>query len=188
MKTNISLGVSLISSCLVIYSNTLLANDTDLVATTVPASACVPVSSTDMNRARLSNGAWVFSGSSTGTIRLYCPLPVNAFTLSNSSNDNDITRYRVYYRDSDATGNDAIVRTRLVYRTSSGMFYAGSTWSSNTPNFSSTSLTGNRIDIHPNPHDVRSNALYSFYISIYRRNTSQNPVFSGIDFPVYQVE
>jgi hypothetical protein len=173
-----------------ISTGNALANDRDLWATTVPASACQPRNETDAGKLLLSNGAWVFTGSETGSIVLYCPLPLNAFTLTDFSNDNDITRYRIYYRDTDggtAGGNgglaipqQAYISTRLVYRRSDGLYSAGNLWHSNvTP----INAVANTTAIMNNVHDVQFDALYSFYVVMYRANTSMSPAFSGIDFP-----
>ena len=154
------------------------ANDQDVWATTVPAPACQPVDSFQASKVRLSNGAYVFRGNSTGTVQFYCPLPLNAFTVANFSHDNDITKFRIFYRDSDGTGNAARVTARLVYRLANGLYAGGSTWNSNISN-----VTTNTTRIHNNPHDMRSASLYSFYVTLTRTNTSQDPAFSGIDFP-----
>lgn len=167
---------------LVGLAGTARANDRDMLATTVPATACEPLNSSHANEVQLSNAAWVFRGSHTGTITFYCPVPRNAWTLSDNTNDNDISAYRIYYRDSDGTGTTAQVTARLVYRGASGLFSAGSTWNSNNH-----AATGNTTAFKENVHDVRFDALYSFLVTLRRTNTQQAPAFSGIDFATIPV-
>ena len=153
------------------------ANDQDIWSTTVPASSCQPANSIHLAKVTLSNGAWVFRGNNTGTVAFYCPLPVNAFTKSDFSNDNDISRFRVYYRDTDGMGLTSRVTARLTYRRSDGSYVAGSTWSSD--NFANNA---NTTRLHTINHDVRANALYAFYVTLRRTSNAQSPAFSGIDF------
>lgn len=155
-----------------------LANDRDVAATTIPATACRPNTDSADAVLALSNGAYVFNGSATGTVILYCPLPITAYTISDFTDDNDISRYRVYYRDSDGIGVASEVRTRLVYRDANGLTQLGSTWSSNLSN-----ITDNTTQIVNLNHDVGTDRLYSFTVIMQRTNTTQNPAFSGIDFP-----
>ncbi|WP_414544119.1 hypothetical protein [Nostoc sp. CCY0012] len=158
-------------------SSPVLANDRDVLATTIPASACRPQNNVDDAKVALSNGAYVFTGSATGTVIFYCPLPINANTVSDMTNDNDISAYRVYYRDTDGIGTGSEITTRLVYRDAAGLNGVGSTWSSNVFN-----NANNRTQFVNLNHDVGSNRLYSFLVTMQRTNTSQNPAFSGIDF------
>ena len=166
-------------------ANTVLANDAPLLATTVPASSCAPVDEAQSDKVRLSNGAWVFSGVHTGTVMFYCPLPLNAMDVNNVLQVNDMTTYRVYYRDSDGGGilnNRAKVTARLIYRKADGMYSGGSLWSSRfTPN----NQTDNSTAIKVNNHTLQANALYSFVVTLYRSESEQKPAFSGIDFPLY---
>lgn|GEM_PF-4429130 len=153
------------------------ANDSDVRSTTVPASACTPIDTTQASRVRMSNGAWVFRGSSTGTVTFYCAVDFNAYTKSNNTNDNDVSGFRVFFRDSDAGGNASRVTARLTYRRPDGMYSAGSTWSSNV-----TNTTANTAGYHQNNHDVSFDGVYSFLVTLRRTSTSQSPAFSGIDF------
>lgn len=183
MLKKLVIVIGLFSVGLFWLSGTARASDRDMLATTIPATACEPINSIHANRVGLSNGAWVFRGSWTGTIFFYCPVPRNAWTLSNTSNDNDISAYRVYYRDSDGTGAASRVTARLLYRQTGGLFSGGSTFSSN-----SFSPTGNTRATKINFHDVRAGALYSFLVTLRRTSTSVNPAFSGIDFWIPPVQ
>ncbi len=171
------LFVALFTVGFVGVTGTAKASDRDMLATTVPATACEPYRSSDARRVWLSNAAWVFRGANTGTITFYCPVPRNAVTLSDTTNDNDISAYRIYYRDSDGNGTAARVTARLLYRRASGLFSAGSLWNSND-----YPVTGNTTVTKTNLHDMRSSALYSFLVTLSRTNRQQDPAFSGIDF------
>ncbi|OCQ98811.1 hypothetical protein BCD64_22420 [Nostoc sp. MBR 210] len=155
------------------------ANDRDITATTIPATACRPNSDSGDASVVISNGAYVFNGSATGTVTLYCPLPINANTLVDFSNDNDISRYRVYYRDTDGIGTASEIKVNLTYRDANGLTPVGGTWSSN--GFNIIDNTTRFVDLI---HDVGLDRLYSFVVTMQRTNTTQNPAFSGIDFPV----
>ena len=166
-----------------------LANEQDVWSTTVPASSCEPSNEASANKVVLSNGAWVFSGNNIGLVTFYCPLAINAFTVANFSNDNDISSFRIYYRDTDGgifgapngvPTNQARVTARLTYRKSDGMYSAGSLWSSQGTPFN---VRSNTTVVKPNVHDVQANALYSFIVTMLRTTPTQNPAFSGIDFP-----
>jgi hypothetical protein len=176
-------AITLVLSFLTLNERTF-ANDQDALATPVPAPACEPQNQAQAAKVALSNAAWVFSGSSTGSVTFFCPVILNCITEAEADppNNNTISSFRVYYRDSDATGNAARVTARLAFRGSSGRFFAGSEWDSNNPNAGSE-LTGNRTDIQPNQHGVQCDALYSFLVTLMRADPAQNPAFSGIDFP-----
>lgn len=157
----------------------LLANDQDVRATTVPATACQPATHAMAALVQISNAAWTFAGNATGTVYLYCPLPINGNTVSGAGDDNDISAYRIYYRDSDGTGAAAEVTTRLLYRRSDGLYSGGAAWSSNSNLLDTTT---NTVVFHLNAHDMTADGVYSFLVTLRRTNTDASAVFSGIDF------
>jgi hypothetical protein len=122
----------------------------------------------------------VFAGDETGNAQLFCPLPVNAFTVSDGSQDNDMTWYRIFYRDSDGSGSAAQLTVRLGYRDSSGHHWAGSEWVSSD----ASAETSNTTEFQSNPHDVSPWGLYSFVVMLTRTNANQDPAFGGLDFAV----
>lgn len=160
-------------------STVALASHRDLLATTVPASACEPVNSSDAARIRLSNGAWVFRGANTGQVSFNCPLPVNANTVSDNTDANYISSYRIYFRDTDVLGNQAEVRVRLRSRSSTGLAYVSPQWSSNGAVYPGP--TNTRVCERLN-HNLNNDQIYHFLMSLRRSNTNQNPAFTGIDF------
>ena len=165
----------LVLSSLLVGAGSVAANDQDLLATTVPATACQPANPTSHGRVGLTNGAWVFLPGVTGTAYLWCTLPVNMYTVSDASQDNDITYYRILYRDSDGAGNAAQLTVRLGYRHQAGFTWAGSTW------VSTGAADTNTFDHHWNPHDVAV-GVYSFMVTITRTVETEDPAFGGIDF------
>lgn len=169
--------VALLTAGLMYGPPLVMASTPDLRATTVPAAVCTPVDSTQASMVTLVNAAWVFRGANIGTVNFYCPLSRNTFTMSNATNNNQISGYRVYYRDSDGTGAAARVTTRLLYRRGDGLYGAGNTWSSSVHN-----ISGNTTRNISNPHNLQADALYSFLVTLQRTNIQQEPAFSGIDF------
>ncbi len=156
------------------------ANDRDLRATTIPASACRPSSDTDDAKVRLTAAGYLFNGNSTGTVTFHCPLPINANTVSDATNDNDITTYRVYYRDSDGNQNSAQITVQLGYvGADGGALAVAPAWSSNLIN-----INGNTAQVADIPdHDVGSNRFYGFVVTMRRNSPNNTTVFTGIDFP-----
>src|SRR5262245_54365151 len=76
------------------------ANDRDLRGTPVPATACIVTFGDDVPQPEREG--W-FSVENQ-QVNLRCPLPVNNIELSSTSNDNDISKFRVHYRDGDGFG------------------------------------------------------------------------------------
>jgi hypothetical protein len=158
-------------------SHVSAATDIDTQATTIPASACRPSNDSEDAKVRLSNGAYVFNGSATGTVTFYCPLPINGLSISQPQDQNSIAGYRVYYRDSDGARNSASIKTRLIYRDAQGLKGVGTEWISNSNNV--TANTAQYINL---PHNLGSFRLYAFLVTLSRSNTNLDPAFSGIDF------
>ena len=168
------------------FPSAAVANDQDVQATTIPASACRPESDTADASVRMVNGAFIFNGNSTGTVRFFCPLPINRLTVSGPSNDNDLTGYRVYYRDTDGTGNLAEITTHLFYRNSNAgsSIAVGAAWGSNSNPSNSTVNTSFFVG---QTHQFEAFRLYFFGVTMRRNNINQDPAFGGIDFIPPQV-
>src|SRR5688572_17792610 len=98
------------------------ANDRDLLATTIPAAACpiayppvdpVPATAWSVQGLRLVGALGSPSGMRGVWVR--CPLPLNNIEISNrTSNDNDMTSFRVLYQDADGFGEASNVAVSLV--------------------------------------------------------------------------
>ena len=179
MNIKCCLGFLIIINILFSWPTVALATSRDILSTTIPASACQPDSSAASGRVSLTNGAYVFSGNATGTVRFYCPLPVSRYTSNGLANDNDISSYHVYYRDPDGLANSSEITTRLFYRNVNGQTAVGSASSSNSFN-----VTGNTARIVRLNHNLGFERLYYFLVTIRRSSTELRPAFSGIDFEI----
>jgi hypothetical protein len=162
-------------------SSPVFANTQDVSATTIPASACRPQDDTADAKVILSNGAYVFKGSATGTVIFYCPLPINANTISDNTNANRISTYRVYYRDTDGNGLGSEITTQLAFRDFGGLKTVGSAWTSNAISPPTYENTSKYVSLK---HNLDSGRLYFFAVAMKRTDTSKDPAFSGIDFAV----
>jgi hypothetical protein len=157
-----------------------LPNPHDLIHRTVPASSCAPLDAGQSAKVRLQNGAWRFDGVSTGTVSLYCPLPMTAFPADNSEpNYTEMEFFRVWYRDSDGLAVNARVTANLRYRDLDGGWKNAHPGTFNSNVFANT---GFAAKIFGAIHTFETDAIYSFYITIYRANSDQTVEFHGIDF------
>ncbi len=160
-----------------LFSTTTLA--TDLLHTTVPASACQPRSS-DAHLVRMNNAAWSFRNGETGRATLYCPLPIHSSDFS--PNDRSVDLIRIYYRDSDGSGAQASVTVRLMHRrpNAGGIYFTAPQWDSNT--VISPDDEDHRTEFHLVDETLNVNRIYSFRVNLERVSEGENPVFTGIDF------
>jgi hypothetical protein len=158
------------------------ANDRDLRGTPVPAAACVEVS-----RSGLTGNPW--SGSFFGmegagkVLLLRCPLPVNNVELSGNTDDNDLSKFRVHYRDPDGSGNGAIVTVTLVEMGATATGDTVSThlcqWSSNADG---TGATGATRATKACAHDLAADVFYHFNVQL-QSGAGLTVQFLGVDFP-----
>jgi len=174
-----TLFFGLIGAALAIISSIAQANDRDLRATTIPASAC---QSTAVFSGFLSSqGNWVASGGSNSFVALVCPLPLNNIDLGGTTDDNDLSKFRVHYRDGDGVGTAAQVALNL-YRitvttteTFSRQFICSF--------FSAPSTTSYTRTTRSCAHDLVFGSFYVFNIEINAGQNTGDTEFVGIDFP-----
>ncbi len=166
-----------ISIALFSLTGQVAANDRDLRATTIPASACELSNSVQADKVFLSQGSWVFRTGETGGVIFNCPLPLNAYTVSDNSNDNDMTHFRVYYRDTDATGIESTLTARLQRKSTSGTLFLGPQWNSNNVNIAVHTAAS-----HSTVHELAFSGQYMIQVTMGRTNANQRPMFTGIDF------
>ena len=161
------------------------ANDRDLLGTPVPAASCVKYYADNAEGGALNSGrrqrrSWyngVFAlrggvgtpGQDYKDFRLHCGLAVNQVEISNlTSNDNDITSFRVLYRDGDGRGAATVVEVTLYKMTALSSGEVQSTpvcqWSSNT---SGTGATGYIRATVPCAHDIPVGAFYHFDVRLF---------------------
>ena len=169
-------------------------NSWNLGATTIPASACQPVDSTDAGVVKLSNGAWVFDVNAPASASFYCPLHLNEVQLNDPFGPNTyLDQYRVLYRDPDGgflgcpggvcpppAGQQAIIQVELTYRDVNGMQKVpGSKWTSMVSSFVNTANTHATKKVG---ESFVPGAIYAFEVTMTRANPALKPAFSGIDF------
>lgn len=156
------------------------ANDLDLRAHRIPASACHE-SVTDT----LNFGQFRVAGPNKAAVA-ECPLPISNIELSAGATDNDMTRFRIHYRDSDGRGDRVLVQVEVFRRNFAGngpdiVFICG--WDSNRQGGSATFLTSATVDC---PEDISATGFYTFMVQLRTSSSaalSAQAVFNGIDFP-----
>jgi hypothetical protein len=160
------------------YSSPGQANDRSLRALMIPPSSCQVDENEpfedDPFKTPFSVGRFT-----PGVYTLLCPLPVNNIEMSGTSDDNDISSFRVNYDDQDGLGSGGEVSVILNRTVISGgviRFIPVCRWSSNTDG-----EPGAMSDVVPCQHDVRSRNFYAFDVVLDR--TTAEVSFFGIDFP-----
>jgi hypothetical protein len=117
-----------------------------------------------------------------GFYEVLCPLSVNNIEMSGRSNDNDLSSFRVTYRDQDGLGSGGEVSVtlhRTVLLPGGGIrFVPVCSWSSNTDGDDQLGATS---DVVPCEHDVHRQNFYAFTVVLDR--TTAEVSFYGIDFP-----
>jgi hypothetical protein len=161
------------------------ANDRDLRATTVPGAGCIEVVRSTYNNPWTS-GEYFTVSSTNQYLKLRCPLPLNQVDLSGTTNDNDISKFRVFYADSDGFGTDASVVVELVriaMPPSAGWpeTTVVCAWSSNTDGTGAvTAAKATKACMH----DLAAEAFYHFTVSLRTGGGGgQSATFLGISFP-----
>lgn len=172
----ILLIVGLITS---LFSTTIFAVTADVLRHTIPAAACQPSNSAYADKLYLSNNGWNFASGQTGSARLYCSLPLSVYAGDFLLNNNDIVAVRVAYRDTDGTASNARVFARMYSRSTPGVTSWHKWFDSNSsPN---VGYTNGWAGGTPN-RDIRWYDFQGAYVYMYRAETTEYPVFVGIDF------
>ena len=175
-----------------------LANDRDLRATSVPASSCIPYFAENAEAPGQSlpwfNSFYGLEGAYPNPdhriVYLHCPLSVNNIELSTKSNDNDISSFRVAYRDADGLGMAAWVEVYLyqlvVLASGEPRIWLICHWNSRENGSTTTGFT--KVDVLC-AHDILPGAFYTFEARLFTRfvggPTPPTPAaaFAGITFP-----
>ena len=201
MKTIYKTITSSIILATAFFSPYSLANQINLSAYTIPASACIPANPIDSDKLKLSHGSYVFASGETGSASLLCPLSLSGWKAGVSILDQNyldpfisMSKYRVYYRDPNDCSSATGVEVRLRYRNKTGLIALNPKWhswqDSDSPNtICYMGVTKNTTQEVTFSHNLKTDRLYHFLVKIKRLNTAQKPAFSGIDFPYkYNVE
>jgi hypothetical protein len=165
------------------------ANDRDLRATTIPASACIELDNQNASRSFLQNEGYYRLEPGNGVFRvlhLRCPLPLNNIDLGGATDDNDISKLRVLYRDPD--GGFGASRIRITLKRvghSPGNTDIATldvcTWISDLGGLPPSSAGRST---QPCPHDLPFGAFYTFIVEMVNFESSTGRLeFAGIDFP-----
>lgn len=162
-----------------LFSATAFAVTADLLRHTIPAAACQPYNAATADKLYLSTNGWNFVGGQTGVARLYCSLPLSIFAGDIIFNNNDITTVRVAYRDTDGMLGNARVWTRMYSRTTPGLTNWHKWYDSNS---SPITVYTNGWAGGTASRDINWYDFQGAYIYMYRANTTEYPVFVGIDF------
>jgi hypothetical protein len=179
-RTSRTLAIALTGLALTADAALAQWNPYDLIHRTVPASACAPVDPIQSAKVRLTNGAWQFEGASIGTVNFYCPLPMNAFPADNSEpNYTHMEFFRVWYRDSDGSATAARVTAYLRHRALNGGWLIAHAGMFSSNGFANVGFSVKKFFAD---HTFQTDALYSFYVTLYRANTDRNVEFHVIDF------
>ena len=158
------------------------ANDRDLRGTPVPAAACVEYRRTGPIGDPWKAGWFALTGHGL-SLQLRCAFPVNNVELSGRSDDNDLTRVRVHYRDSDGFGGGAGVQVVLgrSFVTASGavQFEAVCSWASNAHGTGGVSAAKSSRAC---THDLAADSFYhvDVFMGVVDGHTAE---FLGVDFP-----
>ena len=162
-----------------------LANDRDLRATMVSGASCGEAARSTYNNPWTS-GDYFSVSSANQYLRLRCPLPLNEIDLSGTTNDNDISKIRVFYGDSDGFGTDATVTVGLVkiaMPASPGwpQTTVVCSWSSDTDGTGAVTAAKATMAC---VHDLAAEAFYHFNVSLHTgANGGNAATFVGISFP-----
>lgn len=161
---------------------TARANDRDLRGTPVPAAACIEYRRTGPIEDPWKAGYFSLTGDGQ-YLQLRCPFPVNNVELSAGTDDNDLTKMRVHYRDSDAFGGGAGVQVVLgrsfVNASGNAQFQAVCFWASNAHGTGAvTAAKAARACVH----DLAADSFYhvDVVLGVVAGNSAQ---FLGVDFP-----
>ena len=147
----------------------------------MPAAACVAYLRTPAGAAESwSPGSFGVVGPGQ-SVRLRCPLPVNNVDLSGTSNDNDLTKLRGHYRDTDGFGTGGVVCIELLRTTASAQPNTSvCIWSSNVDGTGGTTAT---TATKTCPHDLAAGAFYHLDVLLLATGAGNVAEFFGVDFP-----
>jgi hypothetical protein len=151
------------------------ANDRGVRGVMIPAAACNLV----VGSATLTDiPNWTVRGGASATIT--CPLPINNVNLGGTDGDNDITKFRVLYRDTDGSGSQAALTVTLFKSKVSNGTLTTTQVCRATLATTSTAFTATTVTC---AHDVAGGGtFYSFGVLMTGLGTREAD-FTGIDFP-----
>jgi hypothetical protein len=151
------------------------ANDRGVRGTVIPAPECTLIGGS----ARLSEiPNW--TAELGGIAVISCPLPINNIDLGSNSNDNDITKFRVLYRDSDGAANQASLAVSLLKSKITNGTLSTSQICNSTLTTTATGFTASTINC---PQDVAGGGTFYRFLVVLVGLSTAEAEFAGIDFP-----
>lgn len=150
------------------------ANDRSLTALSIPPSSCQAWPSSP---GTFQGSVWHAIAGQTAV--LYCPLPVTNIEMGASGADNDMSKFRVHFRDSDGPAAGASVSAALV-QTSRSSLSPTTICSADLGTTTTSSFVTNTI---PCRHDISSNGAFYVIVVTLRSSPAAFSSFLGIDFP-----
>ncbi|MFY0534094.1 hypothetical protein [Nannocystis pusilla] len=143
----------------------------------VPASACSPETPDDDAALELSNGSWIFSGTETGTMTLWCPVATDK--PWSSLDPYNIYNLRLWYRDPDGTATGSQVTARLYRREVDS---SNSLSMTDEINSNSSNVTGSNT-LWESVTNTNDDVLFYVRVTISRSSTTASVAFHGVDLP-----
>lgn len=160
-------------------------NDRGLRGTMIVPSGCqiypvdIPNCNSPLNqRGKFTGNGWI---GGICSLVLTCPLPINNIDLGGTSSDNDISKFRVHYKNSNVTGQVIVhlIRSQVVSTgfTSSAVCGGALPRTGNIPTRTTVQC----------PHDVAGDGTFYHFEVILQSPISiilgDSLMFLGIDFP-----
>lgn len=163
------------------------ASDRSVRGVMIPPSSCQPYPQAGPDciiprgqlRGYLTGNAWTIFPTDCQFV-LVCPLPINNIELGGMATDNDISKFRVHFRDPNP-GSQVIAR--LIKSQVSGGTFISSSVCGGLVSAATTTPTTTTVSC---PHDVAgAGTFYHFEVILIGAGTSsiETPSFYGIDFP-----
>jgi hypothetical protein len=164
-----------------------MANDRDLRATQIGAAACDLRSGAAL---RQNSGTVILYGtppdSPTVQTEFDCALPLNNVDLGGTTNDNDITKFTVYYRDADGLNGGVLVQVLLMeaaVANGTPLTRQLCDWNSNRIGTGATTFTTSNTTCAV---DLAATSFYWFHVLLWTNQPSweqEKAAFMGIRFP-----
>lgn len=148
-----------------------------MLTTRIPASACSPETPDDDASLELSNGSWIFSGTETGTMTLWCPVVTDRPWSALDPYTIDVLR--LWYRDPDGTSSGSRVTAELFSRpvNSSTATSRTSVIDSNSSSVTSSNTLWTSVS------ETSADVLFFVKVTISRNSGSSTVAFHGVDLP-----
>ncbi|MFO1040061.1 MAG: hypothetical protein U1E45_24730 [Geminicoccaceae bacterium] len=150
------------------------ANDRSVQGVAIPASACQLAD--DSTATLNATVGWIVRNGVTA--KVLCPVPINHIELGGTTNDNDMSKFRIHFTDSDGVGTGSIVKVFLLRHTSVPLGTTEVCRKELAPATTSTTST-----IVPCVHDIMSGGMFYEFAVVLHAAPGGYAFFLGLDFP-----